>query len=289
MFFLISGYIMFAVARKQRPIQFLKRRIIRIVPLYWFASFLLYVQLLMGFPGALPDAEQLLKSLFFLPQYNWQNTREIWPLVVPGWTLQFEMYFYAIFAVGLATRRLVPVSLAIGLLAVGLGWVLPDWMAGNAILVSYTSPIILEFFAGMLIAIIHQKHSMKSYWLALPIGMTALIGFGNLDASRLLVWGLPTLLIFVGTLAIEDAGKLPRLALLKLLGDASYSIYLSHAFVLQIGLFAWWRVPVHGWLQFLIFTPTAMIGCAFAGVLVYRYIERPMLLRLQRKAQAATA
>ena len=280
---------MFAVARKQRPIQFLKRRIIRIVPLYWFASFLLYVQLLMGFPGALPDAEQLLKSLFFLPQYNWQNTREIWPLVVPGWTLQFEMYFYAIFAVGLATRRLVPVSLAIGLLAVGLGWVLPDWMAGNAILVSYTSPIILEFFAGMLIAIIHQKHSMKSYWLALPIGMTALIGFGNLDASRLLVWGLPTLLIFVGTLAIEDAGKLPRLALLKLLGDASYSIYLSHAFVLQIGLFAWWRVPVHGWLQFLIFTPTAMIGCAFAGVLVYRYIERPMLLRLQRKAQAATA
>ncbi len=289
MFFLISGYIMYAVARTQRPIQFLKRRIIRIVPLYWVASFLLYFQLLIGFPGTLPNGEQLLKSLFFLPQYNWQDTREIWPLVVPGWTLQFEMYFYAIFAVGLATRRLVPVSLAIGLLAVGFGWIMPGWIADNAVLVTYTSPIILEFFAGMVIALIHKNHAMKSYWLALPIGMTALIGFGYLDASRLLVWGLPTVLIFVGALAIEDAKKLPRLPLLKLLGDASYSIYLSHAFVLQIGLFAWWRVPVHGWLQFLIFTPTAMIGCAFAGILVYRYIEQPMLLRLQRKAPVATA
>lgn len=289
MFFLISGYIMFAVAGSQRPVQFLKRRIIRIIPLYWFATFLLYFQLLIGFPGTLPNGEQLLKSLLFIPQYNWQDTREIWPLVVPGWTLQFEMYFYAIFAVGLATRRLVPVSLAIGFLAVGIGLVGPGWVAGNALLVSYTSPIILEFFAGMLIAVIHQNHTLKSYWLALPVGVVALIGFGNLDAYRLLVWGLPTLLIFVGTLAIEDAKKLPRLPLLKLLGDASYSIYLSHAFVLQIGLFVWWRVPVHGWLQFLIFTPTAMIGCAFAGVLVYRYIEQPMLFRLQRKTRAATA
>ena len=43
MFFLISGYIMYAVARQERPVRFLQRRIVRIVPLYWIATlFLLF-------------------------------------------------------------------------------------------------------------------------------------------------------------------------------------------------------------------------------------------------------
>jgi exopolysaccharide production protein ExoZ len=283
MFFLISGYIMFAVAKADPPIQFLMRRLIRIAPLYWLATILLYAQISIGFPGVLPNTEQLLKSLLFIPQYHWESPKEVWPLVVPGWTLQYEMYFYAIFAIGLTVRRLVPVSLAIGLLAIAIGWAVPGWIVGDAVLVTYTSPIIIEFFAGMLIAIIHQRYTLESFSIALPVGVIALIGIGNLDASRLVIWGLPTLLIFVGTLAVEDAQKLPRVPLLKLLGDASYSIYLAHAFVLQIGLFAWWRVPVRGWPQFLIFTPTALIGCAFVGVLVHRFIEMPILLRLQPK------
>lgn len=286
MFFLISGYIMYSVARTDRPIRFLRRRIIRIVPLYWLATLFLCFQVAIGFPDMLPTPGQLLRSLLFIPQFHPQNTTEIWPFLIPGWTLQYEMFFYALFAIGLAFRRPLAVTLLIGALVISIGH-LGAGQNGSAVFAAYTSPIITEFFQGMLIALIHQRRSLAAYWMALPLGIGALFVFGNLDAPRLLIWGLPSTLILVGCLALEDARKMPTLPLFRLLGDASYSIYLSHVFVLQIGLLVWWKVPVSGWTQFLIFTPTAVVGCAFIGILVYRYIERPLLFRFQIRPKRA--
>jgi exopolysaccharide production protein ExoZ len=282
MFFLISGYIMYAVARQERPIRFLRRRIIRIVPLYWIATLFLYLQVSVGFPGILPTPEQLIKSLLFIPQYHPQHPSEVWPFLVPGWTLQYELFFYAIFAVGLAFRRPLAVTLAIGGIAIAIGQVAAG-AQGNAIFAAYTSPIITEFFQGMLIALIHQRRSLAACWMALPVGIAALFLFGNLHAPRLLIWGLPSTLILIGCLALEDAKKMPSWPMFKRLGDASYSIYLSHMFVLQIRLLLWWKVPVKGWLQFLVFTPTAVVGCAFIGIVIYRFVEQPLLLRFQRQ------
>ncbi len=284
MFFVISGYLMYAVAREDQPIRFLRRRVIRIVPLYWLATLFLYFQVMIGFPGILPTPDQLLRSLLFIPQYHLQTETEIWPFLVPGWTLQYEMYFYAMFAIGLAFRRPLAITLTVGAVVIMVGQ-LGVGDSGNAIFVAYTSPIITEFFQGMLIALIHQRRSLAPLWVALPVGIGALLIVGNLDAPRLLVWGLPSALILIGCLALEDAKKMPSIALFKLLGDASYSIYLSHAFVLQIGLLVWWKVPVTGWLQFAIFTPSAVVGCTLIGVLVYRYVEQPMLWRVQIKPQ----
>jgi exopolysaccharide production protein ExoZ len=286
MFFLISGYIMYAVARADRPIRFLRRRVIRIVPLYWIATLFLCVQVAIGFPGILPTLDQLLRSLLFIPQYHPQNPAEIWPFLVPGWTLQYEMYFYVLFAIGLAFRRPLAVTLSIGAIVIIVGQ-LGAGTKDSAVYTAYTSPIITEFFLGMLIAKVHQGRSLAGYWIALPLGIVALLIVGNVDAPRLLVWGLPCTLILIGCLALEDAKKMPRIPLFNLLGDASYSIYLSHVFVLQIGLLVWWKVPVTGWPQFLIFTPTAIVGCAFIGVLVYRYVEQPMLFRFQLRPQRA--
>lgn len=288
MFFLISGYIMYSVARTDRPIRFLRRRIIRIVPLYWVATLFLCFQVAIGFPGVLPTSEQLLRSLLFIPQYHPQNTSEIWPFLVPGWTLQYEMYFYAMFAIGLAFRRPLAVTLLIGAIMILVGQI-GAGTKGSAVFTAYTSPIITEFFQGMLIALVHQRRSLAAYWLALPLGIAALLIFGNIDAPRLLVWGLPSTLILIGCLALEDANRMPTLPLFKVLGDASYSIYLSHAFVLQIGLFVWWKFPVTGWMQFLIFTPAAILGCAFIGILIYRYVEQPMLFRFQIRPQRVVA
>jgi exopolysaccharide production protein ExoZ len=287
MFFLISGFIMYSVAREERPVRFLQRRIIRIVPLYWIATFFLYFQISIGFPGTVPSIDRLVRSLLFIPQYSAQNSAEIWPFLVPGWTLQYEMFFYLIFAIGLAFKRLLPIALCIGGGAIILGQI-ELGLHGNALFVTYTSPIITEFFQGMLIALVHRRRSFANYWFLLPTGIALLIAVGNLDAPRLLIWGLPSSLILIGCLAIEDAGRMPSFQVFKLLGDASYSIYLSHAFVLQIGLFVWWKVPIRGWTQFLVFTPTAIVGCAIAGILVYRYVEQPILSRLQHRARAAT-
>lgn len=288
MFFVISGYLMYALARGDHPIRFLRRRIIRIVPLYWIATLFLYLQVMVGFPGVLPRPDQLLRSLLFIPQYHQQAKTEIWPFLVPGWTLQYEMYFYAMFAIGLAFRRPLAITLMVGAIVVVFGQ-LGVGDSSNAIFVAYTSPIITEFFQGMLIALVHQRRSLARLWVALPIGIVALLLAGNFDAPRLLIWGLPSTLILIGCLALEDAKRMPSIPLFKLLGDASYSIYLSHAFVLQIGLLVWWKVPLTGWAQFVIFTPAAVVGCTFIGVLIYRYVEQPMLWRVQLKPQPAAA
>ena len=288
LFFLISGYIMYSVARDQRAGDFLWRRVVRIVPLYWIATFFLYFQIAIGFPGVLPSAEVLVKSLLFVPHYHYHTAGEIWPFLIPGWTLNYEMFFYLIFAAGLAFRQVLPVVLLVGGGLIAGGQLIP-FNVPNALLATYTSPIITEFFQGMLIALVHQRRSLAQWWALLPIGVMMLAVFGNLDAPRLLIWGLPMTLVLIGALAIEDGGALPSWPQLHRLGDASYSIYLTHGFAIQAALLIWWRVPFEGWLQFAIFTPVAVIGCAVAGVLVYHYVERPIQCWLTRSTQPSTA
>jgi exopolysaccharide production protein ExoZ len=95
---------------------------------------------------------------------------------------------------------------------------------------------------------------------------------------------LPALAIVAGAVALEKhvAEALPWWLLA--LGDASYSIYLTHGFV----------VPVIG-LGFFYFhwtglaaETTAVLACLVAsatvGWIVYRMVERPMMLALKRPA-----
>src|ERR1700730_256703 len=114
-FFVISGFIMSSVLLRTRQAPgipamwgFLKRRLIRIFPIYWVFALLGAARLLHGhgfllqnyFPSFL-----LLPGLF--PRY---------PLVVGfSWTMIFEMFFYYALAATLlfTVRRAVPVSIAI--------------------------------------------------------------------------------------------------------------------------------------------------------------------------------
>jgi exopolysaccharide production protein ExoZ len=73
--------------------------------------------------------------------------------------------------------------------------------------------------------------------------------------------------------------KLKRLTLklLLALGDASYSIYLSHLFTLGVLRVAWVRVFAHATLvNSIAFMAVALIACASAGWLCYRFVESPM-------------
>ena len=42
-FFVISGFIMYAAARDEPPLEFVRRRLVRVVPLYWMATLALAV------------------------------------------------------------------------------------------------------------------------------------------------------------------------------------------------------------------------------------------------------
>src|SRR5437764_3885196 len=123
-FFVISGFIMW-VSVERRPGmsagEFFGNRLMRIVPLYWLVSAGVLC-ITFAAPQLLHstvfNAPHALASFLFLPARH-PLTGEFWPLLVPGWTLNYEMLFYLLFAAAIAgangapRRRLAIISVLI--------------------------------------------------------------------------------------------------------------------------------------------------------------------------------
>ena len=105
MFFLLSGYIMASICDTDST-AFVRRRLIRIIPLYWTLTLALYSVAwkfphLMNATRALPS--ELLKSLFFIP---FQKSNGLYqPILFVGWTVNYEMFFYIMLSLGVLINR----------------------------------------------------------------------------------------------------------------------------------------------------------------------------------------
>ena len=153
-FFVVSGFIIFVTAKQSDigPFGFMRKRVIRVVPLYWVLTLLLAAVAVVK-PDVLTtsvfETRHFVASMLFIP---WQHPQidALLPLLIPGWTLNYEMAFYAMFAASLFLPKPIRLWALLALLA-GLaisGAIVPlDGIAGF-----YTDPIILEFAAGLLIA-----------------------------------------------------------------------------------------------------------------------------------------
>jgi len=96
-FFVISGFIMmFVSTRESEPIEFIRSRAIRIIPLYWLATL---ATALISTPGW----RHSLLSALFVPHID--PNGGMYPVVLQGWTLVYEVFFYLIFAVCLCFSR----------------------------------------------------------------------------------------------------------------------------------------------------------------------------------------
>ncbi|WP_436905916.1 acyltransferase family protein [Acinetobacter johnsonii] len=268
-FFIISGFIMVATSGiyDGKPVHwkdFVKKRILRIVPMYWIATSIKVLALL-SVPAMVLHAEldisRIIMSYLFLPQFNPAGRFE--PLLGVGWTLIYEMFFYAFFAF-LSIFRM------------------PDWPA----VTMYFHPIILYFVAGMWIYHYYRKLSHKSmmiitaiigvlfFILAFLLDMDVTAKAKSLAGFLLAIW------IFLFFLAIEPLihGRIPRVLLF--LGEASYVLYLFHPLFLPIipEFFArYMNVPA--WFSVLISIPTALIGAS----IIHRIIEKPVTKWLKPK------
>ena len=100
-FFIISGFIITYVSQINSS-QFFIKRFIRVIPIYWLVIFIFFISLNL-FPNLFdlskPNIIYLLKSIFFIP-FNNLNTGH-YPIVIYGWTLNYEIYFYLIFSISL--------------------------------------------------------------------------------------------------------------------------------------------------------------------------------------------
>jgi exopolysaccharide production protein ExoZ len=292
-FFVISGFVMVhSTARhpERSGGAFLRDRILRIAPLYWTLS-LFMVALLLASPTLAQtsqlDLSHVIASLLFIPWLHpVQHTYG--PLLVVGWTLNYEMFFYAIFSIGLYTmkqRRTAVVVFSSAILLV-LATV-PALFKVSGLATFYTSSMVLEFGFGMLLCEVDLRmipRKSKLWWIVIAIAAICLVSPSVRSlAPRGLSLGIPALLIVTGVIyaPVNLRGRFKRLS--KGIGDASYSIYLSHYLVMS-ALGQLWRklIPLFPG-SYIVFAIAGTLICSLAGILVYMVIEQPLSRMVARR------
>jgi exopolysaccharide production protein ExoZ len=289
LFFVISGYIMWrtTVHGRRGPVAFWAARLVRIVPLYWiFTSLFLAValilpQTLFTQPGL--DAVFILKSYLFVPAIHPHYASAV-PLYTLGWTLNLEMFFYLLFGacllIGTPKLRLTVLAAALALLA-AIGAIVP---LQGAILTTYTSPMLVEFLAGVLLAAAAPRlMRCGSMWgtvlIVLGAGWFIHVIVGEEPPTRIVSHGVSAALIVAGALTLEPIARSAPSRIGVLLGDASYSIYLAHPFALRIWLLGVGALlpAMATWIGIAAYVVGAMASAIAASVACYLVIERPLL------------
>ena len=286
-FFVISGFIMVhtTTGRNLRPWPFIAKRVARIIPAYWATTAAVFAIALTA-PALLQSTQarwnELVMSLTFIPFSRHDGV--VSPILFVGWTLNYEMFFYALFAIGLCrknkTRGVISVSLFI-LALTGLRLALsPD----SVIPRFYTSPIMLDFVIGMMLGLLYLRIP-RNVGVLVKLTAVALIPLGILAATSLPVLfpyvpglvacGLPAGLVVICAVASEIWGWSVRTRWLLILGDASYAIYLTHPFVTQIAQKLAVRIPA-GKASALALIVITLVSVCLAGMLFWRLIERPL-------------
>ncbi|WP_028696438.1 acyltransferase family protein [Pseudomonas cremoricolorata] len=277
-FFVISGLVIYLSTRDKdiAPRQFMLQRLLRIVPAYWFYTALMGLLMLAAsrwMPHQVFEWQHLLLSLLFIPAEN-PGGYGMYPTLNVGWTLNFEMFFYALFALAFFVRQrhqlvLVSVALLVASELLGRFGVLSTFYSNN---------IIYEFLLGIAIGVVYRRGLIREgLWLPLTVLAAACYAIYHLDASsRLLHWGLPSALIVLAFIALEPYFRGNQL--LKVLGDCSYSVYLIHVLVLWSGWLISQRLQLDPYLTFAFCVPLI----ALASWASYQWLERG----LYRKGRA---
>jgi exopolysaccharide production protein ExoZ len=284
-FFVISGFIMWVTTAKRVGItgaQFMKNRLIRIVPLYWLISaFVLALSLFA--PQLLHTTvfspSHVIASFLFLPARH-PVTGDFWPLLIPGWTLNLEMMFYVLFAfaIGLSGGALRRRLLWISAFLVG-ALLLASLLKSRIDLMNfYTNPMILEFLTGILLGILYLSGRVRVswFWLAAVVIGFSLLWRGNLVFGSMPHTGVAATMIVAGALFTPPF----RLSPLEAIGDASYSLYLTHVIALAAVAAIWTRQSLVGGSWLFIFASVA--GALVFATMSYRLVERPITAGLKK-------
>jgi exopolysaccharide production protein ExoZ len=293
-FFVISGFVIWTVTtrRPTSPLTFLKHRFLRLVPMYWIMTLAMAggaTFLPSAFPHMHPTASDAILSLLFVPhQSSSADTFE--PLLGQGWTLNFEVFFYLIFAVVL----LLPVvaRFRVMVLALLVLPVLGVFAMTPAIPPTFLlNPLLIEFMGGLCLARLAAgtwRPPVAACWVAVVAG-AAFLAFlaapaSGDDAARVVAYGVPAFLIVGGGIGLEAAGRIRLPAWTQLLGASSYSLYLTHTFVIS----AMWKVWPHD-LSHVGFLVAATVVSAIVGVIVYSVLENPLLALMRGKGLPSRA
>jgi exopolysaccharide production protein ExoZ len=266
LFFIISGFLMVYTTKKYSDsrldrTEFLTKRLARIGPLYWLITTAVFAAFLVNNAVSQKalDLPTFIRSMLFIPtQFDGENL--VSTIISPGWTLCYEMFFYVVFAVFAGAhykKGLIFLGFSLVLIAC-LHCVFP----GSYYINFYTNPLLLEFVIGICIALLPRAR----YALTLIVfGAIWIVGMSLVTEHRVIAWGIGAALMVWGGTSYKI--MLPN-RLLNLLGEASYSTYLTHMYVIR---------GAAKLIGTSVFAEIFTMGCVIVfGVIVYFFLERPL-------------
>lgn len=298
-FFVMSGFIIAYIGARS-PDRFLVRRFIRIVPFYWTATlaiFALSALVPQYFHSTRPDVVQLVCSLFFVPRQT--SYSGMVPTLLLGWSLNYEMYFYVLFALALAIApRIAPLTCSMAIVTIGL--VIDASGFTHPSVVFYAQTLVYEFVFGVAVYYVFVASERHVDWFkqrrtasaalqfaafaaALFIGVEEF--YGGFGWPRFVAAGLPAMVLVLSALLLERlCGVRTTSKAIFLLGESSYVLYLVHPYV------------VYGLIRTLLGDqrPQSAIGTAglvvglllistLLAVVIHVALETPVMAHLRRR------
>lgn len=297
LFFVLSGFIIAYTNKshihiKKNWVSYIKKRIIRIYPIYWVVIlFFLGIQLL------LPE---FYKTGFSFTLYNIFSTLFLFPnhFMVNGvsWSLSYELFFYLMF-ISLFFFKKKAILWSFIAYTVCLFFFNFFLFQGSSYLSVWEfifSPMNLEFIGGVIIGNIYGKISLIQGKRLLSIGIILFVISASLvnagififgsSIDRVIFFGWSSFLIVLGIVAIETKITIEKRKINKLvlLGDASYSLYLIHLPILVAAFKIYKFFDAFAYLNVTLFACFVSILIVLSGIFFYIYIEKPLVTSLRK-------
>lgn len=276
-FFVISGFIiMFTTSNDNQ--NFLLKRCIRVMPTYYIFTLCVFAVSLL-FPAVLnstkPNFVHLLKSLLFIPFDK--NGGGAYPILFLGWTLNYEMYFYTIFSIGMFLNyRNRGLLCCVFLTSIYLYFMHKQELPFSY----YGSTLVFEFMLGILLFEILVTLNFKNILAISSLQIAFWFSATNIKSERAFYFGYPAFLVCWFFIILTRKAKFPRL--LVALGGASYSLYLSHPYVIQIFVNITHSFS-RGALEALVATIVGLIASNVVALVIYFKVEIPLTRFLRKK------
>jgi peptidoglycan/LPS O-acetylase OafA/YrhL len=282
LFFMITGYLFAAKIYRSTPDwgALLSSRLRRIFPMYLFTVVLIAAISFYQTRGELEPIGETLHALWqwviFLgaPINGFQDSKLINASV--HWTLLYEALFYISLPLlyCLLRRRLPVMAIIVALLALACLW--PEYHD------EFHKRFVKLFAVGIAVALLEDK--LRKTSINFSGALCSVIAIGVLlislkmrtySTGQMLILGIPFALFVMG----NSIGGLLEHRGLKILGEASFSIYLLHGIVIYtlfslLGIYDFANASLSHYAWYL---PLVIVLVSSLSVLTYWGIERPFL------------
>jgi exopolysaccharide production protein ExoZ len=278
-----------AIGKPDQLKSFLVKRAVRIYPIYWIITLIVLVFFLVipGFANSQDLGwDKIIISLLLLPSPDL-------PILNVGWTLIYELYFYFLFSIAIwfKPKYSVPI-LSSWLFGTILHYLKIVKFPDSAFLLNLVfGNMNLEFVLGCLAGYIVIKFGSqvsKNRWIFFGVAnlgyvvLLVILATTELEIDRISSFAVLAAILIIGSASIDlkEAPKVPQI--LTYLGDASYSIFLTHGPLISATTKVLQKANLGKYFDSFFAPALVALIAVVIGCLFYSLIEKPLTVYLRK-------